>query len=339
MKTSEKIDIVIPWVDGSDPNWQKEKQKYANKEIEEGNHPARFRNWNHLKYVLRSIEKNMPWVNHIYLVTANQRPDWLKPNEKLSLIYHKDFIPKQYLPTFSSHVIELNVHRIPNLSNQFIYFNDDIFAVCPLNETDFFKQGLPCDNAILHIHCVKKSLMIHTIANNDVAVINEHFDMKKLLKKNIFKYFNINYGIKNNLRNLFLIQSPRFPGFRQYHMANSYLKTTFKELWKKEEKFLDKVCQNKFRTINDVNQWVVREWQLVSNNFVPYPKYKMGRMIDFEKDTLEKNLALCEEVLINNTYKMICINDGDSIDNFDKLKEKIEFLLEQKYPDKSSFEK
>ena len=31
------------------------------------------------------------------------------------------------LPTFNSHAIELNLHRIPGLAPAFLYFNDDFF--------------------------------------------------------------------------------------------------------------------------------------------------------------------------------------------------------------------
>jgi hypothetical protein len=62
---NEKIDFVLPWVDGSDLNWQNEKNKYASRQ---GNLKADstgnsiFRDMDTLKYVLRSIEKKLPLV-------------------------------------------------------------------------------------------------------------------------------------------------------------------------------------------------------------------------------------------------------------------------------------
>ena len=41
---------------------------------------------------------------------------------------HREIIEQEYLPTFNSHVIEANLHKIPNLSEHFIYFNDDVFV-------------------------------------------------------------------------------------------------------------------------------------------------------------------------------------------------------------------
>ncbi len=337
----EDIDVVITWVDNSDQNWQKEKQKYCRylNNAESAN-DARFRDWNHLKYVLRSIDQNMPWVHKIYLVTAHQVPKWLKEETgKLQLIFHEEFIPKKYLPTFSSHTIELNIHRIPGLCEKFIYFNDDMFALHPLNPEDFFVNELPCDNAILNIHCPKRSLMIHTISHNDAGVISEHFDIHKVLKENHHGWFNMKYGLKNNLLNLFLSKCPRFPGFRQFHLAHAYLKSTFDEVWDKEYAYLDEVCLNKFRMKTDINQWVMREWQLASKKFYPYPTFKMSAMIDFEKDEVVKVLEFCKKTIHNPNIKLICINDGDTIEDFETLQKKVEELLSDVFKEKSSFEK
>ena len=69
---------------------------------------------------------------------------WLNTeNPKLTVVNHKDYIPEEYLPTFSSHPIELNLHRIKGLSEQFVYFNDDTFIINAMQPEDFFKKGLP----------------------------------------------------------------------------------------------------------------------------------------------------------------------------------------------------
>lgn len=65
-----KIDFVIPWVDGSDINWLKEKEKYwvseGNTPFLDGNESARFRDWDILRYWFRAVEKFTPWVNQIF---------------------------------------------------------------------------------------------------------------------------------------------------------------------------------------------------------------------------------------------------------------------------------
>ncbi|WP_407254668.1 Stealth CR1 domain-containing protein [Escherichia coli] len=122
----EPVDIVIPWVDSNDPDWQKE--YYKNKPACSDTHSAtsRFRDWDLMRYWFRGIEENMPWVRTIYFITCGHIPEWLNiKNKKLKVVNHSDYIPSEYLPLFSSHVIEIFLHKIEGLSERFIYFNDD----------------------------------------------------------------------------------------------------------------------------------------------------------------------------------------------------------------------
>lgn len=125
----DKIDFVLPWVDGSDSAWIKQRNEYLGIKNDQ-TQDSRFRDWENLQYWFRGVEKFAPWVNHIYFVTWGHIPSWLNTDHpKLTVVKHEDYIPKQYLPTFSSHPIELNMHRIRGLSEQFVYFNDDTFII------------------------------------------------------------------------------------------------------------------------------------------------------------------------------------------------------------------
>ena len=149
----EKIDFVIIWVDGGDPEWQAEKSKYQSDTENTDTRSIRYRDWDNLQYWFRAVEKYAPWVNKIHFVTWGHLPSWLDTtNPKLNIVNHKDYIPPEYLPTFSSHTIELNLHRIEGLAEQFVYFNDDMFLNKPVRPDDFFKNGLPCDTA--DVHCI-----------------------------------------------------------------------------------------------------------------------------------------------------------------------------------------
>ena len=84
-------------------------------DIDDSMSPNRYRDSNELKYSLRSLIRNAPWIRHIYIVTDNQVPSWLNLDSgKLSLISHEDiFENKSHLPVFSSPAIEAHIHRIP----------------------------------------------------------------------------------------------------------------------------------------------------------------------------------------------------------------------------------
>jgi len=102
----------------------------------------RYRDSSELRYSLRSLVQNAPWIRHIYIVTDNQIPNWLNlDTSRLSIISHSDiFANISHLPVFSSPAIEANIHRIPGLSRRFIYFNDDVFLGQPVLPEDFVSR-------------------------------------------------------------------------------------------------------------------------------------------------------------------------------------------------------
>ena len=132
------MDIVITYVDGNDPVWQADYEKYTSVPVMQ----KRFRDWGTLKYLLRGIEVNMPFIDNVYLVVSHlsQVPQWVD-QEKLRIVLHSDIIPEEYLPVFNSNPIELHLHNIEGLDEEYIYFNDDIFPVVPCKPDDFFRDG------------------------------------------------------------------------------------------------------------------------------------------------------------------------------------------------------
>lgn len=145
----EKIDLVYLWVDGSDPEWllQKERalaesgREHAPQAVAKG----RFVQSDELKYSLRSVEKNAPWVDRIFIVTSGQRPAWLNDSHpKINLIFHRDFIKADYLPTFNSSAIEMALPDIEALGERFVLANDDMFILRPIAPSFFYNaEGLP----------------------------------------------------------------------------------------------------------------------------------------------------------------------------------------------------
>lgn len=337
INNNSKIDFVIMWVDGNDQKWLEEKNKYNIKKNADGS-IYRYRDWNLLKYWFRGVEQFAPWVNKIYFVTWGHIPKWLNlSNDKLVIVNHKDFIPKEYLPTFSANTIELNLHRIKGLSENFVLFNDDFYLINKTTEKDFFQGNLPMDTVALNVHCPKKSLISQYFCINDTNIINEHFDFHKSYKKNINKWINIKNG-KEVFRTIVLSKCPRFPGFYQHHLATSFNKKTFDEVWKKEYEILHDTCMHKFRETTDVNQWLMKEWQIAKGNFINR-SYKFGKAFFIDRDGMEiKNNMI--NYITKQKGKMIAINDGPLSEvNFKKFKKELTVSFDKILPNKSSFEK
>lgn len=331
---NEKIDFVLIWVDGSDFEWRKEKNKYAGLPDEEINGEIRYRDWENLKYWFRGVEKFAPWVNNVYFVTCGHYPKWINFDcPKLKFVRHEEFIPKEYLPTFSSHTIELNLHRINGLSEKFVYFNDDTFLIRNAEEKDFFENSLPKRLVEETILAGEDNVMPYVHTTN-MMLINKNFDKKSVVKKSVKKYFNYKYGIKNNVRKMLLLPFKNFAFFNDPHLPSPMLKSTYEELWKKEFELLDKVSKDKFRQPIAVNQYLFKFWDICKGNYIP-TNYNDSKYIGV---TCENCKVVAEEIK-KQKYTQMCINDIDSKGDFEKMKNEINAAFESILPEKSMFEK
>lgn len=154
---NEPVDAVITWVDGSDPEWLRRKESFAPAESahETSDVDARFSDNNELRACLRGIAAYAPWIRHVFIVTDRQIPGFLDQDSLLaeapttgfscgttvSIVDHSQILPHNVLPTFNSHVIESALHRIPGLSEHYLYFNDDVVLGKPSTPEDFFTPG------------------------------------------------------------------------------------------------------------------------------------------------------------------------------------------------------
>lgn len=327
------VDIVLPWVDNSDPKWRKEFETYSKTHFGD-NREIRYRDWDTLRYVFRGIDKFMPWVRTVHFVTCGHTPDWLKMDApRLNYVRHSDFIPHQYLPTFSINPIEMNLFRIKELADKFIYFNDDTFVINEISKGRFFHNGLPCDYVGFNVISPNSQGIEHIICN-DVSLINEIFNKRQVLTKNLRKFFSLQL-ISGWYRTSVLLPWRLFTGFVDPHLPNAYLKSTFATLWERFPDVLNQTSLNKFRSFTDVNQYLARYYQICSGEFYPYNVWKDSRFYQLSDDSLPE---ICRDI-IEQKKKVICINDSINIKNVNDTKTALINSFQQILPDKSSFEK
>lgn len=334
----EQIDIVIPWVDGSDPLWRAEKRKWSTeKEKKEQSaewydHDIRYRDWDTLRYFFRGVEQFAPWVRKVHFVTWGHTPDWLNTQyDKLNIVNHKNYIPGQYLPTFNSHVIELNFHRIEGLAERFIYFNDDMFLTAPTLPKDFFRGGLPCDSAVINPIIKVRHEGKAEIWN--LEIINDRFEKNQVISQHPFQWFNIRYG-RYLLRNFLLMPWKQFVGFYEQHLPNAFLKSTFETLWECEGEALDATCRGRIRDDGQVSQWLMKNWQMVTGAFYPR-SLKIGKYFILGED---QNYHSIYHTIREKDCKLLCINDSVYVDDFSKRRDELLAAFEAILPQKSEFE-
>ncbi len=369
-----KIDFVITWVDGSDEGWLAKKRAFAegqdfiekpsstSKRAFAENQPLfekqpfiekprfdssdlRFRNdFDFLKYWFRGVEKFAPWVNRIFFITAGHLPDWLNlQHPKLKIIRHSDFIPQEFLPTFNSHTIENNLYRITELSENFVYFNDDFYLLRRTRPEDFFKEGqyqgktqlLPraffSENILINNPCRD---IFPYIQMNNMALVNQDYDKRSFYKLHKTKAYNIKYGIFN-LRNFLLQPWREFSLIYDPHCAIAYKKSTFQAVWQKHNKELTEASLRRFRSDRDVSHLVFYYTQLLDGKFIP-------RSANFSHHTMlnkdeKQNLQIIRMVK-SQKYHILCINDGEVKDPA-KTRTTLTAAFDKILPEKSTFEK
>ena len=327
------IDFVITWVDMNDPKWQESFARYAGQIDNSKNEisKARFRDYGLLKYWFRGVEKFAPWVRKIHFVTCGQIPEWLDTvHAKINLVNHEDCIPTQFLPCFNSTVIERYLHKINDLAEHFVYFNDDFFIINTVQPNRFFQNGLPCDIATFRYN-FGMSQWSKRIKNN-LTLINKHFNKKEIMSQFHHKWFHEIYGNKARL-NYILKPYNKIVTIQTPHNAQPFLKSTFVDVWQHCEKELTATSHNRFRDLTDYTPELFRSWQICKGNFEPYNPYTDTKMFPLVLRTSNAIKAIYEQ-----SYSLICLNDNVLIRNYERTISKIHEAFNHILPQKSSFE-
>ena len=341
---NEPIDFVVLWVDGSDPAWRSKKNSYlqhiGNKNVDGSE--KRYRDFGLLRYWFRAVESFTPWVNNIYLVTDGQLPEWININAaRLRLISHDQFIPGEYLPTFSANPIELNMHRIEGLSERFVYFNDDMYILKPLDSGHFFRNGMPVMSPKVSLTVPKNGVDQHAhMLLNNIMHINKDFKARQSILNHFSKWFNpFILGMKVSFENIFPLILNYFPGIALPHLPAPFLLSTIKTVWEYENEDLYKTTQNRFRSDSDLTQYLFSEWQLASGLFECEKREKLGRYYEIKDDSLMVDDIV--EAITKQKHSIICINDvieDLSDEDYNQVSKQIKDAFEKILPYKSAFE-
>jgi hypothetical protein len=266
-----KIDLVYLWVDGSDEKWQTKKnaalEKVKNKLSTSSVRTTRWANYNELLYALRSTAKFAPWINHVFIVTDNHKPDWLNTdNPKVSIVDHKEIIPNEKLPLFNSNAIELFLWRIPNLSEYFLYACDDMFFGKEVKPDFFFDEN---DNPIV---IMKERIRNFTRLDNNSHVNRRLFSIKTA---RTIKFVYKQLGIKYNLTFKHAIEP----------MRKSYMAHNFNVL----EQHLMQTTITPFRDVNNLQRIIMPLYDNANgkNKIVLNWRIGLTRIVyDYKKDTI-----------------------------------------------------
>ncbi len=292
------MDVVITYVDGLDPLWQKDYEEHTNIPIL----AKRFRDWGTLRYLMRGIEVNMPFVDKVHLIVArdSQVPEWVN-RDTVNVVLHKDIIPEQFLPTFNCNPIELHIHRIKGLSERYIYFNDDVFPLKKCEVTDFFVNGkgqLGMSRHLLSLDMFKK------ICRNSDVVARRALGMKP---------------------SLFFL--------RPQHVCTPMIKSECEAVYERQKEAIH-ASITMTRTAKNISQYLFLNYMYLNGTLENRRLSK--RHFSLGITSTEK----LRKFLLNPTKTFTCLNDVQlSEERYEELRRVVLESFETLFPNKSRFEK
>ena len=273
------MDAVITYVNSEDKTWREEYGKHVKSTIEE----ARYRDWGTLQYLIKGIRQFMPFIENIYLVVSTPSQITGIDVSEVNVVYHKEIIPEKYLPTFNSCTIEMFLHKIPGLSEEFIYFNDDTFVIKPMKKTDFFVDDKP----VLNPHLQKCSQFdINSI------FVQQCKNSTELIRSKFVKKYPINVFI------------------RQEHIMRPMLKSTYEVVWETCEKEIINSL-TRIRTKRNYNAYLFNNYDVMKGYYVqkelPYKYIKTSDSIN----------SIISDIT-SDKFSVVCINDSGAVCKNDK---------------------
>ncbi len=284
------VDVVYTYVDSKDEQWGNAWKKYFG---EENFDPERYASHDELKYSLRSLNQFMPWIRKIYIVSNCAKPKWLNENERIIWVDHTSIFPSQTdLPNFNSHAIESCLHRIKNLGERFIYFNDDVLLNKSVYKSDFFNSaGMSINFREPYEVAFWTSDALQIPAGYQHAAING---------QNIL-YRDFGYT----------------PRYMMQHTPHSVLKSVLQNMETRYFSLFEEVRRHKIRSIDDISPL---------SFFYPHYAFLMGKSEHkTAKCTIIRESNYAKIIKRNHQYTFLCFNSWHN-DNTNFYEKTLEFF-------------
>lgn len=220
-------------------------------------------------------------MRNVYVVTDGQTPAWLDTDAAgIRVVDHKEiFADPTALPVFNSHAIGTQLHRIPGLSANYLYFNDDVFVGRPVTAEHFFH-------------------------GNGIAKLP-------------FSPFQLGLGgphpdepapnsAGKNVRQLLLGDHGRFTVNKFMHTPHPQMRAVMEELAERFAEDVDRTSRSRFRSVTDIAMGASlhHHHAYLTGRAVP-GTYKL-RYIDVAKPDAAESLA---ELARSRRYDFFCLND------------------------------
>ncbi|ADD45303.1 stealth family protein [Stackebrandtia nassauensis] len=307
------VDVVYTWVDGTDAAWQRRRAECSGEVYHvEAASDARYISRDELKYSLRSVHQNAPWVRNVYIVTDDQTPPWLNTDDpRVRVVDHREiFSDPSVLPVFNSHAIESQLHHIPGLSDQFLYFNDDMFLGRPLTPQRFFEA-----NGLSRFFFAGSHVPLGPITENDTPVDAACKNNRELLRDKFGKTISQTFQ----------------------HVPYPLRRDVMFDIEKDFEEAHQRTAASRFRALTDLS---------IPSSFQHYYAYFTGRATPGKLQSVYIQLAVADlrerldRLLARRDADAFCLNDAYSTpEDMERQNSLLLPFLESYFPVPSPFEK
>ncbi|GAA4066082.1 stealth family protein [Agromyces indicus] len=309
-----EIDMVFSWVDGSDVEFLRERARRMQTYVvgEGDDSEARYRQIDELKYALRSVHLFAPWVRRIFICTDSRPPAWLAKHPKVTIVRAEEmFADTSVLPTYNSHAVESQLHRIPGIAEHILYSNDDMFFGRPLSPDLFFSPG-----------GITKFVEAGTrIGLGDSDPSRSGFENAARVNRRLLRE---RFG-KVTTRHL-------------EHCAAPLRKSVMAELEREFPDEFRRTAASRFRSATDIS---------VTNSLYHYYALLTGRAVvqtdakvKYIETTLKRALPAMKRLLKRRDMDMFCLNDGSFPEiSVEERTEAVIDFLERYFPFPAPWEK
>ena len=326
-----EVDVVYKYIDLYDPNLKHEgKNRKLNKDYHN----------NELKYSLRSVLKNIPWVRKIFIIMPNDKVSFLKDISEISdkIVYIKD---KDFLG-FDSCKCEAFMWKFWELakygcSNNIICFDDDCFIGTPMKKSDFFYKD---ENGKIipyvffdrnKISKLKKSF-INDQLNKYRAKVSPEDEKKQGNPQWIAQLYSGYRFLYDVLKKdiLLISNSPAHALHNAKPMTLEEAKFLY-NIVNKDYEFKDQTFNGKYRSKYDILIKPFYDFYYLNSE-----NRKINDKVKYKTFNL-KDRKIVEKIK-ENKYKLFCINTG-GVEYSDKDRLYTKRVMEELFPEKTIYEK
>ena len=325
----EAVDFVITWVNGADQQWLARRAAASSTRDSQWLGDAGNRGEGFLKWQLRSIAQNAPWVRTVHLVTEGRLPDWLDTSDPRLQVVRDSQLNPHGVDTFNSHAVEASITEIPGLAEHFVYLNDDFFLGRPIGPDFYFREGLPYANPS-PLYLTHGDLHAHAMLNA-TSTLNSLYGKRDYLRglgRGVLRAASL-----DTPRSVTVLASRRIPPTVDMHLPTPLRRSVTAEVFTLADQQLDDVRRSVFRSPTDIAPiYLATIWHIATGRFFPISRRAAGRWISMAN---APERAIVE--LINSDAPQLCVNDNVRSDDAE-VTGAVVAALDARWPQPSPFE-